>query len=78
MKIFELRQQREEALSSADNCLSVATLANRDLTAAETQLFDGYVSKAKNLEAKIQAITERNTLSSQCGPQGFFGRAAPP
>lgn len=71
MKIFQLKREREEALAAANAVVSTAENGSRDMTAAETQFFDGYMKTAKDLTDKLEAHAALNTLKA--GPNGFFG-----
>ena len=60
--LFELKQQRETALTKADSLLTAAEHAHRELTSQESAEVDMCMVAVKALTPQITAIEKQNTI----------------
>ncbi len=63
MRLFEMRQERHEALNACETILGRAEKENRQLTAAEAALMDEHMERVKKLTPQIESIESRNTIT---------------
>ena len=67
--LFDLKKDRQEALTAADALLTKAETAKRDLSAEEKTLFDD-MAEVTRLNVKIEPIESQNTLSKMFNANG--------
>jgi HK97 family phage major capsid protein len=63
VNIFELRKQRDFALSKADSLVKAAEGANRQLTDAESTEVDASLAAVKALAPRIAELEKRNSIT---------------
>lgn len=68
--LFDLKKDRQEALTAADALLTKAETAKRDLSAEEKTLFDAHMAEVTRLNVKIEPIESQNTLSKMFNANG--------
>jgi len=67
MNLFEMKKQRQEALSSAEAILAKTEGEKREMTAAENTLFKEHMEEVGRFNKKIQPIEDANTLTKAHG-----------
>jgi HK97 family phage major capsid protein len=72
--LFQMKQDRAEALNAADVIMARAEKAHRDLTAMESASMDAHLADVKALNPKIEQIESQNTISGGAhgAPKGMF------
>ena len=75
--LFALKRKRLEALGAAEDILSLCENQKRERTDAEAIALGRLKVEYETLQTEIKQIESQNTLSSMCGPKGFFGAVTP-
>lgn len=76
MNLFELRKQREEALSKAEAIVAASETGSRAMSEQESKDFDASMAVVNTLTPHIQRIESINTLRAQF-PKGQIVPATP-
>jgi len=63
MKLFELKQEREAALSAAEALISQAERAGRVMSPDENRQCDAHMAAVKSLNPQIDALESKNTIT---------------
>jgi len=67
MNLFEMKQERAEALNAAESILDAARAEKREMNASEVKLVDAHLDRAKELSPKIEQRESANTITKNLG-----------